>query len=111
MAPPAARGHRWPARFGSFPPFRPVPDSGDIEAAAAVLRRSARPYLLAGGGAMHSGAGPAVTALGERLSAAVGTTLTGKGVIPEDHPLSVGVAGSMGAAAPRRRWPRRMSCC
>jgi acetolactate synthase I/II/III large subunit len=68
-------------------------------AAAAVLRRSARPYLLAGGGAMHSGAGLAVTALGERLSAAVGTTLTGKGVIPEDHPLSVGVAGSMGAAS------------
>ena len=39
-----------------------------------------------------------MTALGERLSAAVGTSLTGKGVIPEDHPLSVGVAGSMGAA-------------
>jgi acetolactate synthase I/II/III large subunit len=96
---PAQRlaGTAGPARFGSFPPFRPVPDSGDIAAAAAVLRRSARPYLLAGGGAMHSGAGPAVTALGERLSAAVGTTLTGKGVIPEDHPLSVGVAGSMGA--------------
>ena len=94
-----AAGIAGPARFGSFPPFRPVPDSGDIAAAAAVLRRSARPYLLAGGGAMHSGAGLAVTALGERLSAAVGTTLTGKGVIPEDHPLSVGVAGSMGAAS------------
>jgi acetolactate synthase-1/2/3 large subunit len=90
-------GTAGPSRFGSFPPFRPVPDSGDIAAVAAVLRRAVRPYLLAGGGAMHSGAGPALTALAEQLSAAVGTTLTGKGVIPEDHPLSVGVAGSMGA--------------
>ncbi|MGH3067083.1 MAG: thiamine pyrophosphate-binding protein [Streptosporangiaceae bacterium] len=97
---PAERptGTAGPARFGSFPPFRPVPDADDLGAAAAILRRAARPYLLVGGGAMHSGAGPVVTALAERLSAAVGTTLTGKGVIPEDHPLSVGVAGSMGAA-------------
>jgi acetolactate synthase-1/2/3 large subunit len=65
---PAERptGTAGPARFGSFPPFRPVPDPGDIAAAAAVLRRAVRPYLLAGGGAMHSGAGPAVTALADR---------------------------------------------
>ncbi len=48
---------------------------------------------------MHSGAGPAVTALAARLSAAVGTTLTGKGAIAEDHPLSVGVTGTMGTSA------------
>ena len=66
---------------------------------AQVLRRAARPFLLAGGGVMHSGAGPAVTALAERLSAAVGTTLTGKGAIAEDHPLSVGVTGTMGTSA------------
>ena len=93
--PPA--GSAGPLRFGSFPPFRPVPDAGDLEAAARILRQAVRPFILAGGGAMHSGAGPAVIELAERLSAAVGTTLTGKGVIPEDHPLSAGVAGSMGA--------------
>jgi acetolactate synthase I/II/III large subunit len=87
------------ARFGAFPAFRPAPEPADVAAVAQVLRQAARPFLLAGGGVMHSGAGPAVTALATRLSAAVGTTLTGKGAIAEDHPLSVGVTGTMGTAA------------
>lgn len=86
-------------RYGSFPAFRPAPEPADVTAAALVLRRAARPFLLAGGGVMHSGAGPALTALAQRLSAAVGTTLTGKGAIAEDHPLSVGVTGAMGTSA------------
>jgi acetolactate synthase-1/2/3 large subunit len=87
------------ARFGAFPAFRPPPEPADVAAVAQVLRRAARPFLLAGGGVMHSGAGSAVAALAERLSAAVGTTLTGKGAIAEDHPLSVGVTGTMGTSA------------
>jgi acetolactate synthase-1/2/3 large subunit len=87
------------ARFGAFPAFRPPPEPADVAAVAHLLRRAARPFLLAGGGVMHSGAGPAVAALAARLSAAVGTTLTGKGAIAEDHPLSVGVTGTMGTSA------------
>ena len=86
-------------RFGAFPAFRPAPEPADVAAAAHVLRHAARPFVLAGGGVMHSDAGQAVTALAERLSAAVGTTLTGKGAIAEDHPLSVGVTGTMGTTA------------
>jgi acetolactate synthase I/II/III large subunit len=86
-------------RFATFPAFRPVPEPADIAASAAVLRRAARPFLLAGGGVMHSGAGSVVAELAVRLSAAVGTTLTGKGAISEDHPLSVGVVGTMGTSA------------
>ena len=95
--PAAPRGHS--RRFGSFPAFRPAPEPADVTAAALVLRRAARPFLLAGGGVMHSGAGAALTALAQRMSAAVGTTLTGKGAIAEDQPLSVGVAGAMGTSA------------
>jgi acetolactate synthase I/II/III large subunit len=87
------------ARFGRFPPFRPVPDQADLAAAAAVLRAAQRPFILAGGGVQHSGAGAELTALAERASAAVGSTLSGKGVMAEDHPLSVGVTGSMGTTA------------
>jgi len=94
-APPRAES----GRFGRFPAFRPAPEPSDVTTAALVLRRAVRPFLLAGGGVMHSGAGPALTALAERLSAAVGTTLTGKGAMAEDHPLSVGVTGAMGTSA------------
>jgi acetolactate synthase-1/2/3 large subunit len=87
------------ARFGRFPAFRPAPDTEDIAAAVAVLRAAQRPFVLAGGGVLHSGAGAELTALAEYLSAAVGTTLSGKGAIAEDNPLSVGVTGSMGTAA------------
>ncbi|HEY2306829.1 MAG TPA: thiamine pyrophosphate-binding protein [Streptosporangiaceae bacterium] len=88
-----------PSRFGSFPAFRPGPDPEDAAAAVAVLRGAQRPFVLAGGGVLHSGAGAELTALAGALSAAVGTTLSGKGAIAEDHPLSVGVTGSMGTSA------------
>jgi acetolactate synthase-1/2/3 large subunit len=87
------------SRFGSFPAFRPAPDPDDVAAAVAVLSAAQRPFVLAGGGVLHSGAGAELTALAEALSAAVGTTLSAKGAIAEDHPLSVGVTGSMGTAA------------
>ena len=88
-----------PSRFGGFPAFRPAPDPDDVAAAAAMLQGARRPFILAGGGVLHSGAGTDLTALAEALSAAVGTTLSGKGAIAEDHPLSVGVTGSMGTSA------------
>jgi acetolactate synthase-1/2/3 large subunit len=87
------------ARFGCFPAFRPAPDPDDVAGAVAVLRGAQRPFVLAGGGVLHSRAGAELTALAEALSAAVGTTLSGKGAIAEDHALSVGVTGSMGTAA------------
>jgi acetolactate synthase I/II/III large subunit len=86
-------------RFGRFPPFRPAPEPADVAAAVTLLRAARRPFILAGGGVLHSGAGPELTALAGRISAAVGTTLSGKGAIAEDHPLSVGVTGTMGTAA------------
>ncbi len=88
-----------PSRFGGFPAFRPAPDPDDIAAAVAVLQGAQRPFILAGGGVLHSGAGVELTALAEAMSAAVGTTLSGKGAIAEDHPLAVGVTGSMGTSA------------
>lgn len=86
-------------RYGRYPAARPAPEPADVAAAATVLRAAERPLLLAGGGAMLSGAAEALGALAERLSAAVATTLSGKGAFPEDHPLSVGVVGTMGTPA------------
>lgn len=57
----------------------------ELDAALAALSRARRALLYLGAGA--AGAGPALVALAERLEAPVTTTITGKGVLPEDHPL------------------------
>jgi acetolactate synthase-1/2/3 large subunit len=80
--------------FTHTPAFRPEPDGGLIEEAARLLETAERPVIVAGGGAITSSAGPQVLTLAERLSIPVATSLTGKGVMPDCHPLSVGVVGS-----------------
>ncbi|MGC0144632.1 thiamine pyrophosphate-binding protein [Pseudactinotalea sp. Z1732] len=73
------------------PHSEPQPAAGDDEHVARAVRLltgATRPVILAGGGAVRSGA--EVTALAERLGAPVVTTLNGRGVVPESHPLAVG---------------------
>jgi acetolactate synthase-1/2/3 large subunit len=67
-----------------------VPDAEAVAKAAEALSEATRPVLWAGGGVVSSGAGPALVALAERLSAPVVTTIEGRGSIPEDHPLCLG---------------------
>ena len=69
------------------PPLEPpAPDPAGLEAAARLLRApGARPLLYLGLGA--AGAGPELIALAEALGAPVATTISGKGVFPESHPL------------------------
>lgn len=72
---------------------RPAPaplraDEEQVRAAARALAAAERPVILAGGG---SASAPAeLRAVAERLAAPVVTTLNGKGVLPESHPLSLG---------------------
>jgi acetolactate synthase-1/2/3 large subunit len=58
--------------------------------------------IIAGGGVVISGAQAPLLRCAELLSAAVATSLSGKGAFPDDHPLAVGVIGSMGTAAATR---------
>ena len=68
-----------------------------------------RPVIIAGGGAR--GAATEIRLLAERLGAPVITTCNGKGVLAEDHPLSVGTvhpaAGRAGVHRGRRCRPGR----
>ncbi len=88
--------------FTHCPAFRPEPDGGLIEEAAGLLEAAKRPVIVAGGGAIASSAGPEILTLAEGLSIPVATSLTGKGVIPDSHPLSVGVVGSYSQGAANR---------
>jgi acetolactate synthase-1/2/3 large subunit len=81
-------------RFSHYPAFRPDPDPGDISAAVDLLGRAERPVIVAGGGVVASGAGAEVVKLAERLSVPVATSLNAKQIIPDEHPLAVGVPGS-----------------
>jgi len=67
-----------------------VPDGDAVAKVAAALSAATRPVLWAGGGVISSGAGPALVALAERITAPVVTTIEGRGSIPEDHPLCLG---------------------
>ncbi|HVN33139.1 MAG TPA: thiamine pyrophosphate-binding protein [Thermoanaerobaculaceae bacterium] len=62
-----------------------TPDPGAIEAAARVLSEASRPLMYVGYGARA--APRQVRALAERLHTPVATTIQGKGVFPESHPL------------------------
>lgn len=67
---------------------RPRPSADAVEAAAARLATAARPKILIGGGAID--AGEEVRRLAERIQAPVALSLNAKGVIPDEHPLSLG---------------------
>jgi acetolactate synthase-1/2/3 large subunit len=81
-------------RFQQYPAFRPEPESSAIDAVADVLAKASRPIIVAGGGVIASGAGPEVVKLAERLNIPVATSLNAKEIIPDSHPLAVGVPGS-----------------
>jgi acetolactate synthase-1/2/3 large subunit len=89
------------SRFGSFPAFRTAPDPDDVQAAAQIFNTAKRPIIIAGGGALISGAIAELAEFADAQSCAVATSLSGKGVIAENHPWAVGVVGQMGTPAAR----------
>ena len=81
----------------TMPPHRPRPADDDIMRAAAGLMAARRVAIVAGTGAMASGCGAELLALGERLAAPIGTSLGGRGLIDTRHRLSIGTPGNYGA--------------
>ncbi len=72
-----------------------------IDEVGEILVDSRRPLILAGSG-LRNGAAPALLRrVAERLRCPVATTPKGKGVFPEDHPLSLGVLGLGGHLSSR----------
>src|SRR5215470_13015414 len=82
-------------------PVLPEPERAEEIAAAlaAALREGAPIVALAGYGAVRSGAGPAVRRFIERFQIPLLTTLDGKGIVSEGHPLNVGVFCDSGHAS------------
>lgn len=74
-----------PARYRPMAP--PIADPTMIERAADMLVEAESPLIHPGSGVLRSGAWSEVIELAEYLSAPVTTSLSGRGIIPEDHPL------------------------
>ena len=84
------------ARHGTFPAFRTAPDPDLVASCAEAILASKKPAFVCGGGVIISGASEELIALAELLDAPVASTVSGHGVIPDDHPLAVGVVGANG---------------
>lgn len=85
-----------------FPVPSPYEDLSGVLEAVKLLKDAERPMLLVGGGAIWSNASNEVRKLCEMLMAPVATTMMGKGIIPEDHPLAMGMLGMHGREISRR---------
>jgi acetolactate synthase I/II/III large subunit len=84
--------------FSSLPPFRPAPEMERCRQAVEMLSKAQKPIIVAGGGVVVSGAQAELVELAEKLQLPVATSLTAKGAIPDNHPLSVGVCGTYSRA-------------
>jgi 2-hydroxyacyl-CoA lyase len=81
-----------PARCPDPPRTQAMPD--DVEKALNVLRSAERPLVIIGKGMAYSRAEDEVRAFIERTKLPFLASPMGKGVMPDNHPLSVGAARS-----------------
>jgi acetolactate synthase I/II/III large subunit len=88
--------------LGTYPSRRTAPDPEMVELAAKLLRSAKQPLFICGGGVVISRAEAELCELAEKLSAAVATTISGKGSIDERCAQSVGVVGSNGGTPETR---------
>lgn len=78
---------------------RRLPDPYLLSQAAAAVRASRKPLIIAGGGVLYSLAGEALARFVEQTGIPVGETQAGKGSLPYDHPQNMGAVGATGTLA------------
>ncbi|MGE5185342.1 MAG: thiamine pyrophosphate-binding protein [Acidobacteriota bacterium] len=72
-----------------------------VDEIAELVTGASRPLIIAGSGVRGNGAPERLRVVAERLGCPVVTTPKGKGVFPENHPLSLGVLGLGGHPSAR----------
>lgn len=75
------------------------PDPHILSTVAEAISLSNSPLIICGWGAVLSNASELVLRLAESIGAPVVTSMMGRGIIPEDHPLSLGPVGRRGFRA------------
>ncbi len=81
------------------PPQEPLVAAEAVEEAAALLAKAERPIIIAGVEIHRFGLQDKVLALAEKHQIPIAATILGKSVVPEKHPLYIGLyEGAMGRA-------------
>jgi pyruvate oxidase len=70
------------------------PPEEEVKKAAELINKAKRPLIFGGWGVRECG--EEVIEFAEKINAAIATTTRVKGIVPETHPLVVGVLGSVG---------------
>src|SRR2546428_6671905 len=78
------------------------PDRNALEQAAAWIRASKRPLIVAGGGVIYSEATDLLQRFVDQTGIPVGETMAGKGSLRYDSPLCLGAIGATGTFAANR---------
>ena len=78
---------------------RARPDADLLQRAAAWMRASERPLIVAGGGVLYSEASDTLKSFVEATGIPVSETKAGKGALPFDHPQVLGAVGFSGGTA------------
>ena len=78
---------------------RPRADIDRLAEAVALLNKSERPLVIAGGGVRYSGAEQALADFALRRGLPVAETIAGKATTRHDHPCALGTVGVLGTSA------------
>jgi acetolactate synthase I/II/III large subunit len=87
----------WPEKF-DLPGYKPNVKGHprQIKDAARLINDAVRPVIYAGGGILTSGASRELRDLAELTGIPAVTTLMGRGALPDEHPLCLGMPGMHG---------------
>ncbi len=97
-----AEAYDYPESFFAekvWSPRRIRPDETELAQAAALIRTARKPFIVAGGGVLYSGAEKALAEFAERHGLFVGETQAGKSSLPHDHVSCLGAVGVTGTGA------------
>ncbi|WP_262297988.1 3D-(3,5/4)-trihydroxycyclohexane-1,2-dione acylhydrolase (decyclizing) [Microvirga sesbaniae] len=97
-----AEAYDYPESFFAekiWTPRRIRPDETELAQAAELIRKSRKPFIVAGGGVLYSGAESALADFAQKHGLAVGETQAGKSSLPHDHPANLGAIGVTGTGA------------
>ena len=72
-------------------------DESEVEAMIAKIREAHRPVLMIGGGIVYCDASAKLREFAEKMDIPTVQTFMGLGVLPHEHPLSLGMLGMHGA--------------